>query len=101
MKIKKGDNIIVISGIDKGKTGKIEKVFSDTNKIVVAGINLRKRHKKARSQKEKNEIIELAVPINASRVMIFCQKCKKGTRIGINGVGKDKIRVCKKCKEAI
>lgn len=68
MKIKKGDNVKVIAGKDKGKTGKILKAMPKENLVVVEGLNLRKKHKKATSKDKKGQLIEIAAPMNASNV---------------------------------
>ena len=98
MKIKKGDTIIVISGKDKGKKGKILQVFPKDNRIVVEGINLRKKHVRPRRQGEKGQTVEMPSPFQVSNIKIICTKCKKPTRIGykLQENGK-KYRVCKKC----
>ena len=70
MKIKKGDNIIVIAGKDKGKTGKVSKVFPKLNSVLVPGINIKKKHQKPRSQNQKGQIIDIPTPIDASNVSI-------------------------------
>ena len=98
MKIKKGDNVQIISGKDKGKTGKVIKVFIEENRVLVEGVNMRKKHKRSKRQDKKGEIVNLPVPIHVSNTMIVCGKCGKPTRVGykINDSGQ-KIRVCKKC----
>ncbi|KKP93196.1 MAG: 50S ribosomal protein L24 [Parcubacteria group bacterium GW2011_GWC1_38_6] len=98
MKTKKGDTIIVISGKDKGKKGKILQVLPENNRIVVEGINLRKKHVRPRRQGEKGQTIEMSLPFQASNVKVVCTKCKKPTRIGYKLLknGK-KYRICKKC----
>lgn len=103
MKIKKGDNVQIISGKDSGKKGKVTQVFKDDNKIVVENINKMIRHIKPRREGEKGQRIEFFAPINASNAMIICGKCNKPTRIGYKlNEGKDKKqRICRKCKEAI
>lgn len=68
MKIKKGDNVIVITGADKGKKGKILKAFPSLNKVVVEGVNMRKKTHKSRNKGESSQIVDIAMPINASNV---------------------------------
>jgi large subunit ribosomal protein L24 len=97
-KFKKGDEVMVVIGKDGGKKGKIEKVFSKTNKILVSGVNLYKRHLKARSQKQPSEIITITKPLPVSNVTLICPKCKKQTRVGFKLEKNDKKRICKKCK---
>ncbi|MFA6463936.1 MAG: 50S ribosomal protein L24 [Candidatus Paceibacterota bacterium] len=70
MKIKKGDNIIVITGKDKGKTGKVSKVFPKTNAVLVPGINIKKKHQKPRNQNQKGQIIDIPTPVDASNVKL-------------------------------
>ena len=97
MRIKKGDNVQVLSGNDKGKTGEVLEVIPGTNKIIVKGINIRKKHVKPRKQGEEGGIISVECAIHASKVNVVCPKCGKATRIGYE-VDKDKkVRVCKKC----
>ncbi len=82
MKLKKEDNVIVIAGNNKGKTGKILKVFPKKNRVIIEGVNLRKRHTKASQQNPQGGIIEKESPINASNVMILDPKSNESTRIG-------------------
>lgn len=96
MKIRKDDNIIVITGKDKGKTGKVTKSLPKENKVIVAGINLRKVHERARKGGQKGQIIDKAMPMSVSNVMIVDPKTSKGTRIGLKVEGGKKIRVAKK-----
>lgn len=101
MKVKKGDNVIVLAGKDKGKTGKIVRSIPDDLKVVVEGVNMRKRHLRPKKQGEKGQIAEMAVPMHVSNVMIVCGKCGKPTRVGYNVNGDVKNRICKKCKATI
>lgn len=101
MKIKKDDTVLIISGKDRSKKGKIIKVLPKESKIVVEGANLRKKHTKPRRQGEKGQIVEIAAPLDASSVKLICPKCKKPTRVGYKMVEKNKFRVCKKCKQEI
>ena len=98
MRIKKGDTVKVLSGNDKGKTGEVLEVIPKTEKIVVKGVNVRKKHVKPRKQGEEGGIISVEVAIHSSKVNVVCPKCGKATRIGFKE-GKDnkKVRVCKKC----
>ena len=106
-KVKKGDNVTVITGKDKGKTGKVLAIVKTdkANKVVVEGMNIHTKHKKARRQDEKSEIIKAEAPIDASNVMVVCPSCGKPTRVGfkINEVDgkKVKVRICAKCKGEI
>jgi len=98
MRIKKGDTVKVLSGNDKGKTGEVLEVIPKTEKIVVKGVNVRKKHVKPRKQGEEGGIISVEVAVHSSKVNVVCPKCGKATRIGFKE-GKDnkKVRVCKKC----
>ncbi len=101
MRIKKGDKIQVISGKDNGKQGKVIDVFPSDNKVAVEKINIIKKHLRPKKQGEKGEIVEIAVPMNVSNVILVCPKCSKLTRIEYKINKKEKNRVCKKCSELI
>jgi large subunit ribosomal protein L24 len=101
MKLKKGDNIKVIRGKDKGKTGKVEKVFPKENKVLIANVNLYKRHLKSRSQGQPSEIVTLTKPLSQANVVLICPKCNKSTRVGYKIEKDSKYRICKKCKSEI
>jgi len=96
MNFVKGDKVIVIAGKDKGKTGVIQKVLPKTNRVVVEGVNLRKKHKKPTQNNPEGSILEIYAPIDASNVMIVDPKTKKPTRIGHKIVKGKKVRVAKK-----
>lgn len=96
MNIKKGDKVIVISGDDKGKKSEVVKVFPALGQVLVAGVNVKKAHKKARKNGQKGEIIEKTMPINATNVMVLEASSGKRTRIGKKLVGERYIRVAKK-----
>ena len=98
MKLKKGDNVLIISGKDKGKKGQILNVFPKGGKILIEGVNLRKKHSKPKKQGMKGQIISVPSPINASNVMVVCSKCSKATRISYKIVEDNKFRKCKKCE---
>ncbi|MDP3985636.1 MAG: 50S ribosomal protein L24 [bacterium] len=106
MKLKTGDNVAIIAGKDRGKTGKVLQVFPKMERIVVEGVNTRKRHIRSRGSQEKGQVIEFSAPLAASNVQLVCPKCGKRTRVGVQSVtepnGKiKKMRVCKQCKEMI
>lgn len=101
MKVKKNDSILVTAGKDKGRKGKVLEVLSKENRILVEGINLRKKHVRPKKQGEKGQIVELPGPLSASNVKVICPKCSKPTRIGYKIEGKNKYRVCKKCNQEI
>ena len=98
--IKTNDEVIVISGNDKGKKGKVLAVNHESGRVIVEGINMATMHKKPRRQGEAGGIIRQEAALNMSNVMHICKKCGKPTRIGYT-VLKDgsKVRVCKKCNE--
>ena len=99
MKIKTGDNVKVISGADRGKTGKVIQVFPKLGKVVVDKLNIRHRHLKARTG-SKGQKVEYSAPFSASNVMIICPKCQKPARIGHAKLADGKkVRVCMRCKE--
>ena len=97
MKIKKGDTVEIISGNDKGKTGEVLEVIPKSSKIVVKGVNIRKKHIKPRKQGEEGGIIPIECAVLASKVNVVCPKCGKATRIGYSEEKGEKVRVCKKC----
>ena len=97
MKVKKNDTVLVITGKDAGKTAKVLAAMPKTNKVVVEGINMQKKAKKARSAQEVSQIVDQAGPINASNVMVVCPACEKATRVAYKVEGDKKVRVCKKC----
>lgn len=101
MNIKKDDTILIICGKDKGKNGKVTQVFPKTNRIIVEGLNIVKRHKRPRREGEKGQRVEVPRPFDASNVKIICSKCKKAARIGYKLLEKNKIRICKKCGQEI
>ena len=100
VKLKKDDLVKVISGKDKGKTGKVLKIDSVKGKILVHEVNLVKKAVKPKSQNEKGGIIDIEAPINISNVMIICKKCGQ-TRIAYKLDGENKTRICRKCGEAL
>ena len=97
MKIKKGDNVKVLSGNDKGKTGEVLEVIPKTQKVIVKGVNIRKKHVKPRKQGEEGGIIPVECSIHSSKVNVVCPKCGKATRVGYDVSGDTKVRICKKC----
>ena len=97
MKIKKGDNVKVLSGNDKGKTGEVLQVIPKTQKVLVKGVNMRKKHVKPRKQGEEGGIITMEFPIHSSKVNVVCPKCGKTTKVGYQIEKEEKVRICKKC----
>ena len=102
MKIRKDDQVLVITGDDKGKKGKVRRYYPREDRLVVEGVNMVKRHMKPRANIRQAGIIEREAPINVSDVMLICTKCDKPTRVGfLVSEDKTKVRICKKCHEAI
>jgi len=97
MHVKKDDKVVVISGKDKGKMGKVLTAYPKEGKIIVEGVNIRTMHKKPKSAQEQGGRIQEESSIYASKVMPFCDKCKKGVRIAQKIDGDKKVRVCAKC----
>lgn len=97
MKVKKNDTVLVLTGKDAGKTAKVLVAFPKDNKVVVDGINVQKKHKKARSAQEVSSIVNQSGPIDASNVLVVCPACGKATRVAYKVEGDKKVRVCKKC----
>ena len=101
LKIKKGDQVVVLSGNDKGKTGEVVKAMPKENKVVVQGVNLVKRHTKPTQKMPQGGIIEKEAAIHVSNVMPYCSTCKKGVRVAHTIENGKKIRVCRKCGKAL
>ena len=106
VKIRKDDTIEVISGReqDKGRRGKVIKVLPDEGKIVIAGINIRKKHQKqtqAQGRTMKSGIIEFEAPLAIGNVMLVCPKCDKPTRVAFERQDDESKRICKNCGKAI
>ena len=97
MKIKKGDTVLIISGKDRGRKGKVLKSFPKENRILVEGINLKKRHQKPKKTGEKGQTVSFPAPIHISNVKLICPKCGKAARLGYKIIEKKKFRICKKC----
>lgn len=101
MNIKKGDNVIVLSGKDKGKTGKVKSTVPGESKVLVEGVNIVTCHVKPRKQGEQGGIIKKEAPLYASKVQVVCPKCGKGTRVAHKIENGERIRVCKHCGAAL
>lgn len=101
MKVKKNDTVLVITGKDAGKTGKVLAAIPDASKIKVDGINVQKKSKKARSANETSKIVEQVGAIDASNVLVVCPSCGKATRVGHKIVDGKKVRICKKCSAVL
>jgi len=102
MHIKKGDTVMVNTGSDKGVKGEVLSAIPAKNRVVVKGVNVRKKHMKPKKQGEAGGIIETEIAISASNVNVYCDKCKTGVRIKYKENAKgEKIRVCAKCGNEI
>ncbi|MGA2418272.1 MAG: 50S ribosomal protein L24 [Candidatus Staskawiczbacteria bacterium] len=101
MKIRKNDQVLIIAGKDKGRTGKITRALPKELKILVEGINLKKKHVRPKREGEKGQVVEIPAALDISNVKIICPKCGKATRVGYKTEGELKNRICKKCKQII
>lgn len=102
MKIRENDTVLVITGKDKGKKGKVRFAYPKEGRIIIEGINFIKKHSKARGQVRQAGIINLEAPIHVSNVMLLCQKCNQPTRVGFTFLEDGrKVRICRSCKEVI
>ena len=97
MNVKKNDTVVVLSGKDKGKKGKVLSVDPESRKVIVEGVSVASRHQKPRKQGEEGGIIKKETPIYACKVMTVCPKCDKATRVAHKIVDGKKVRVCKHC----
>ncbi len=101
MKIKKNDTVLITSGKDKGRTGKVLKVLPQEDSILIEGINLVKKHVRPKKSGEKGQIVKKPVPLHISNTKLICPKCKKAAKI-VHKIEKEKkYRVCKKCGQEI
>ncbi len=102
MKIKKDDTVLVITGKDKGKKGKVRFAYPDKQQVIVEGVNFIKKHSKARGAVRQAGIIDLEAPVNISNVILLCNKCDKPGRIGYKELEDGrKVRYCRVCGEVI
>ena len=102
MKIRKNDQVLVISGKDKGKKGKVRHTLPKDDQLIVEGINMIKKHARAQAMARQAGIIEREAPLQASKVMLICSKCHKPTRVGFRFLeNRRKVRVCSYCREVI
>ena len=102
-RVKKNDQVYVLSGKDRGKTGKVLKVMPDTSRAIVEGINFIQKHTRANPQRNvKGGILPKESAIHVSNLMVVCKRCNKHARVGVN-VMQDgrKVRVCKSCNELL
>jgi large subunit ribosomal protein L24 len=124
MKIKKGDTVLIISGKDRGRKGKVLEAFPKESRILIEGMNLRKKHQRPKKSGEKGQIVEMPGPMDVSNVKLVCPGCGKATRVGYKSKielpkeakakkrtnsssptklssQKSKIRICKKCRKEV
>lgn len=102
MKIKKDDTVKVMAGKDQGKTGKVHRAIPKENKVVVSGINIIKRHIRARPGLRQAGRVESEAPMSVAKVALLCPKCERPTRVGYQLLeGGGKVRICRKCGQAI
>ena len=101
MHIRSKDTVVVITGKDKGKEGKVLEAMPADKKVIVEGVNVASCHVKPRKQGETGGIVRREIPMYVSKVMLVCPKCGKATRVGHKTVDGKNVRACKKCGEAI
>ena len=107
MHVRTGDTVLVLSGADKGKKGKVQKAFPENGRVIVEGVNIVKKHQKPRGQGMPGGIVEKEAAISSAKVMIVCPKCGKPTRVahkiteGDGKLSRRKARVCKKCSAVL
>ena len=101
MRIKKNDIVKMLAGKDHGKTGKVVRAYPTEEKVVVEGLNLMKKHSRARREGELGQRVELPRKVTVSDVALVCPKCSKATRVGYKISGDKKTRICKKCNSEI
>ena len=102
LKIKKNDVVQAVKGTDKGKKGKVLKVYAEASKALVEGINMLKKHKRRTQQDQKGGIISIEAPSACANLMLICKNCSRPVRVGFKiSEGGEKTRICKSCKEAI
>jgi len=96
--IKKGDTVVVTTGKDKGKTGRVLSVQRDEGRVVVEGVNVVKKHRRRRSEQQQSGIVDMPAPVHVSNLALWCAPCKKGVRTSVQvNPDKSKTRLCKKC----
>ena len=100
-RIKQGDTVRILLGKDRGKKAKVMAVLPSSERILVEGINMVKKHVRPRKSGEKGQRVSVAAPMQISNVQLVCSACKKGTRIGVKREDGDRKRICKKCEAEI
>lgn len=101
MRLKKGDTVLIITGKDRGKKGKILEVSRASDRLVVENLNLRTKNVRARREREKGQRVQFAAPMHVSNVMLVCSHCSKPTRLGHRREGDKVLRVCRRCKNIV
>jgi large subunit ribosomal protein L24 len=101
MKIRKNDNVVILKGKDRGKTGRVIAVFPKTSKIMVEGLNVYKKHAKPSKKYPQGGIMDVNVPVSSDNLQIICPNCSKATRVSFKNSGRDKRRICRKCNEVV
>ncbi len=102
LSIKKNDTVKVLAGKDKGKTGKVLKVYPSTNRAIVQGVNFAVKHKRRTRQDDQGGIMHKESPINISNLAVVCKGCNRPTRVGMDILSDgSKVRFCRKCKEVL
>ena len=102
LKIRKGDTVQVIKGKDRGKKGRIVKLWTEQERAFVEGINMVKKHKRKTRQDQQGGIVSIEAPISVSNIMFFCKHCNRSSRMGFKIMpDNSKARVCKRCQEAV
>lgn len=99
MKVRKGDTVKILSGKDRGKKAKAIRILPKESRLVVEGVNVKKKHRKSRRQDKKGEIILIPLPISVSAVQLVCPACGRATRVNIRKETGRTVRICKKCKK--
>ncbi|MFH1837384.1 MAG: 50S ribosomal protein L24 [Candidatus Omnitrophota bacterium] len=102
MRIKKNDTVKVLAGKDKGKTGKVLKIYPDVGRAIIQGVNFTKKHAKKTRQDAEGGIIQREASLDVSNLSVMCKGCNQTSRVGID-ILKDgsKVRYCRKCKEVL
>ena len=101
MKIRKGDTVLIISGKDRGKRGKVLNVFPGEGRLIVEGASLRKKNVKPKKAGEKGQVVEVPAAFSISNAKLICTKCGKPAKVGYKIIEEKKYRICKKCRQEI
>ncbi len=101
MKLKKGDLVQITTGKNRGRQGRVERLFKADNTVLIPGLNQYKKHRKPQGEGKPGDIVTLDRPLDVAKVALICPKCKQLTRVGYRLVGGKKERVCRKCDQAL